>query len=533
MAGDYVATMPDEPSLPGDLTVPAGPTGSERRLELALAAARMGTWTLDVRTGVQTRDAHLNRLLGLPSVESIQPFTEFLTHVHPDDRVTFTAAFDASIHQGVTLNVEFRVVWPDGTTRWLRDQGDVLQVSHGVYMAGACVDVTERKEAEEAVRESEERLRLIVRSATDYAIYTITPDRVVTSWSPGAMAIFGYAAPEIIGRSGDILFTPEDRAAGAPDEETEKARREGRAEDERWHVRKNGSRFYASGVTTPLGPRGSRGFVKVARDLTERKRMEDALREARTRLEEKVVERTRELQAEVAEHVRTEAARTVLQRQMATVQEEERRRIARDLHDQTGQLLAGLALAVKAVGLNGPLPPAAAECLAEVKRMANELGEQVHDLAVRLRPTALDDTGLWSALSELTTQWSSRSGVPVDLQTVGIEEGRLPEEVETAVYRVVQEALTNVAKHAEASQVSVVVSRRQDHVTAIVEDDGHGFEPEAVSQGRLGLVGMRERVEQVGGQLDIESSPGHGTTILVRLPVAPTPLPPVVRSRTD
>ncbi|RYE85678.1 MAG: PAS domain S-box protein, partial [Myxococcales bacterium] len=441
------------------------------------------------------------------------------------------AAFDASIHQGVTLNVEFRVVWPDGTVRWLRDQGDVFQDSGGVYMAGACVDVTERREAEEAVRESEERLRLIVRSATDYAIYTLTPDRIVTTWSPGAVATFGYAASEILGRSGDIVFTPEDRAHGAPEHEVDRARREGRAEDERWHLRKDGSRFYASGVTTPLGPHGSRGFVKVARDLTERKRMEDALREARDRLEEKVIERTTELQAEVAEHVRTEAARTALQRQLTMVQESERRRVARDLHDQTGQLLAGLALAIKAVGLSGPLPPAASERLEEVQRVADELGRQVHALAVRLRPTALDDLGLRAALNQLTTQWAVQSRVSIDLQTVGFESGRLPEEIETVVYRVVQEALTNVTKHAQATQVSVVVSRQGGHAMVMIEDDGRGFVPEAVGQGRLGLVGMRERVEQVGGHLDIESSLGRGTTLLVRLPVAPTPLPPPVEPR--
>ncbi|RYE92030.1 MAG: hypothetical protein EOO75_07595 [Myxococcales bacterium] len=167
---------------------------TERRLDLALTAARMGIWTLDVRTGLHTRDAHLNRLLGQPPAETTRPFADFLSHMHPDDRGACAAAFDASIHQGVTLNVEFRVVWPDGTVRWLRDQGDVFQDSGGVHMAGACVDVTERREAEEAVRESEERLRLIVRSATDYAIYTLTPDRIVTSWSPGAVATFGHAA---------------------------------------------------------------------------------------------------------------------------------------------------------------------------------------------------------------------------------------------------------------------------------------------------------------------------------------------------
>jgi PAS domain S-box-containing protein len=491
---------------------------SEERLRLALTAARMGTWTWDVAADRQTRDPHLNRLLGLDPVETVGPMDEFFARVHPDDRGGVRVAFQLSAASGNGLAVEFRAVWPGGNVRWLRAQGDVVAVGGREHLAGAAVDVSDRREAQESLRASEERLRRVVESATDYAIMTIDPLRRISSWSPGAAALFGYTSAEAIGTPSDLLFTPEDRAAGAPEEEAWQALRYGRAANERWHLRKDGGRFYASGVLTPLGPGGAFGFVKVLRDLTDRKRMEDELRDARDRLEELVAERTAALAAALASLEAEAARRADLARRLATAQEDERRRVARDLHDQTGQLLAGLALAVRAAETAGPLPPAAGERLAEVRRIADDLGRQVHALAVRLRPTALDDVGLEAALGQLVREWAARAGVPIDFETAGLAD-RLPAEAETVLYRVVQEALTNVAKHARATRVSVVVSRHAGTATAAVEDDGVGFDPEAAGAGRLGLVGMRERVTLAGGELDVESAPGAGTTIIARLPI--------------
>ena len=255
---------------------------AEYELRMAQEASRMGIWTLDPDAGVHMRDAIPNRLLGLTPVDSTQPFAEFLSLIHPDDQAAVKAAFDTSVREGRPLGLEFRIIRPDGEVRWLRDQGDIFgSPNGGRSMAGACVDITERREVEDALRASEERLRRIVESATDFAIFTLDADRAVTSWSPGAEATFGWPAAEIIGRPADVLFTPEDRATGIPEAETAAARRNGRARDERWHLRKDGSRFFASGVLAPLGPGGG-GFVKVLRDLTDRKQMEDALaRDAR------------------------------------------------------------------------------------------------------------------------------------------------------------------------------------------------------------------------------------------------------------
>jgi PAS domain S-box-containing protein len=321
--------------------------------------------------------------------------------------------------------------------------------------------VTEVKEAEAALRASEERLRLVVSSATDYAIFTLDSDRRITGWSPGSEAVFGYVEAEVLGGQADILFTPEDRAAGVPQEEVRTALRDGRAADERWHTRKDGSRFFASGVLTRLGDDGSLGLVKVLRDLTDRKRMEDTLREAYDELESRVTERTAELS-------RANEARLELLRRLVRAQEDERRRVSRELHDGLGQELTAMILDLKALEESIPKGSPGRERLQEVEASVARIGRGAHDLAVELRPTALDDIGLDPALATYVTRWSERTGVAADFQALGLDGDRLPPEIETAIYRVVQEAMNNVAKHAEASRVSVILERRRDEVTGLV-----------------------------------------------------------------
>jgi PAS domain S-box-containing protein len=213
-----------------------------------------------------------------------------------------------------------------------------------------------------------------------------------------------------------------------------------------------------------------------------------------------------------------DAAHDQLRRRLVTAQEDERRRVARELHDSVAQLLTALSLGIRGVRDAAPLPPGALECLDDLQRVADELGRQIHDLAGRLRPTALDDLGLEAALGHLVESWSARTGVPVDFQAIGIGSRRLSAEIETVLYRVIQECLTNVARHAHARQVSVVVSCQNGSATAVVEDDGVGLVPSETRRSRLGLTGMHERVNLVGGELNIESTPGAGTTIIARVP---------------
>src|SRR5690606_247348 len=164
-------------------------------------------------------------------------------------------------------------------------------------------DITGRRKSEEALRQSEERMRLLIESAKDYAIYTIDNQRQVVSWSSGAQLIFGYTESEMEGNSGDILFTLEDQQENIPEQEIQNAAREGRAENERWHQRKDGSRFWGSGTTHPVRDEQGKiiGFVKIMRDLTEQRQLQNALRQSeedyRLQLEKEVKLRTAELSA--------------------------------------------------------------------------------------------------------------------------------------------------------------------------------------------------------------------------------------------
>jgi signal transduction histidine kinase len=215
---------------------------------------------------------------------------------------------------------------------------------------------------------------------------------------------------------------------------------------------------------------------------------------------------------DLSERVRRDALRRVV-----AAQELERKRLARELHDETGQALTSILLGLKSVEESADR----AESRAAVGALRELVVQTLHDvrrLAVELRPTALDDFGLMPALERLAESFSEQTGIAVDFQAA-FGEMRLPAEVETALYRIVQEALTNVVKHAGASHVSVVISRKDSAVTAVIEDNGRGFQSRGTDGSGLGLIGMRERLGLLDGRLAIESTQGAGTTIVAEVPL--------------
>jgi signal transduction histidine kinase len=275
----------------------------------------------------------------------------------------------------------------------------------------------------------------------------------------------------------------------------------------------------------------ARLILLAIEDITVRQQAADALHRARDTLEAQVQERTgalveanAALQAEIGEHRQTQQMRQLLLHQLLTTQEDERRHIARELHDQMGQDLTALLLEIKALQEATTADPAIVGRVAQVQVLATQISAEVRTLALQLHAPTLDHIGLVGTLANYVEEWSSRALIPVDIHTTGVEGARLPTQIEMALYRLIQECLTNILKHAQATEVSLIIERRANAVQLIVEDDGVGFDIAAAQQSahtapQLGLIGMQERVAQLGGGFSIESEPGRGTTIIVRIPL--------------
>lgn len=393
-------------------------------------------------------------------------------------------------------------------------------------------DLTDLRRSEDALKFSRERMRVLTESFTDYAIFSTDTEGLIDTWNPGAEKIFGYRDREILGKSADILFTPEDNAKKIPSHEMTKARNEGRASDERWHIRKDGSTFFASGVLVPLYQNDTlTGYAKIASDLTERIQYEADLHQARTDLEARVASRTQALAEtnavllkEMEERAKAEEERLGLLRKLFTIQEDERGRIARDLHDQLGQRLTALRLKIASITTLCGDRTELSETVGRLAEIAETIDREVSFLAWELRPSVLDETDFVTALGNYVKEWTRYSGIFADFNAIAVSEMKIHKDVETNLYRITQEALNNTAKYAQATKVDVILERHEADLLLIIEDNGKGFEiptGDAAKQKKgFGLVGMRERASLIGGSFDIESTDGKGTTVFVRVPLA-------------
>jgi PAS domain S-box-containing protein len=404
------------------------------------------------------------------------------------------------------------------------------------FLGVAFEDVTDRMQAERTLRESEERFRLLIEGVQAYAIFQLDHEGNVVSWNAGAQRLKGYDAAEIIGHHFSIFYPQEDQLKNKPREILALAERQGQTGDEGWRVRKDGSRFWANVVVTALRDANGNllGFAKLTRDTTENRERSEALNKANALLELRVEQRTavltrlnNEMRMEIAErqHAEEELRKSrdqlrALAARLQNVREEERAYIAREIHDELGQACTAIKMDLALIGRKLTKRQTKLKTRVESStQLVDSTIVALRKIASEMRPRTLDDLGLPAALEAQAQEFETRTGIRCRV-TLPPEPLTLDKDRSTAIFRIFQESLTNVARHAHATRVEARIQRENDRIILEVFDNGTGFDPEeAKARHSLGLVGMQERALLLNGEFKVEGVPGSGTAMTLTIPL--------------
>jgi PAS domain S-box-containing protein len=401
---------------------------------------------------------------------------------------------DLALEEGHAEEEGWRVR-KDGSKFWARVTITAVRDATGKLIGYGKVtrDLTQHRREEVALRSSEERSRLFIEAVQDYAIFMLDPEGYVITWNIGAERIKGYKPSEIIGQHFSRFYPEEEIRNDKPAWELDVAAREHRFEVEGWRVRKDGSRFWANVIITAV--RNSAGdllgFIKVTRDSTERMLAQQSLADSRLKLQE------------------SEKSLRNLSLHLLRTQDEERRRIGREIHDSLGQYLSVLKMKLDSMAVNQATPEEINKC----GNLAEECVKEVRTISYLLYPPMLEEMGLKSAIPWYLEGFSKRSGIETTFQAPK-DFGRLSRDAELVLFRVLQESLTNVQRHSGSPTADISISHTDNAVTMQIRDRGKGVPEPILEQGSqdwtgslgVGLRGMSERLRQLGGILQISSN---------------------------
>jgi PAS domain S-box-containing protein len=448
-------------------------------------------------------------LLGYTVEESLADPRLWNRLLHPDDRERMEGVFDRAEDTGEPVDEEYRLVARDGTVKWIHERAVVAieRTTAERLLQGVMYDVTDRRAMEEALSQSEEKYRSFVETTKEW-VWAIDAEGRLTYSNPAVLDILGYSPEELIGRDSLEPVHEEDRRrveAALPGIVAE-----GRGWTEwviRWRHKDGSYRYLESNAVPIIGPSGEVvGFRGSDRDITDRVQAERELRDS--------VELLRQ----------TTRQRQLLLARLQDAQERERQRIAEDIHDDSLQVMTALGLRLDAMCMSAT-DEQHREDLERLAETVRQCIRRLRHLLFELRPTVLDRHGLAAALHLHLDEMEEESGLHVSLENRLIEEP--PEGVRTTLYRIAQEALTNVRKHAQARRVEILLETREGGVFVRVRDDGRGFaapaEPDP-GPGHLGLSAMRERAEMADGWCRVASLPEGGTTVEFWIPVGHQPV---------
>ena len=410
----------------------------------------------------------------------------------------------------------------DGEYRWFLSRALPIRDNEGhvVRWFGTSTDISKERQAEEALRQSEERLRAVFNHTYSF-LALLSMDGTVLDANHVALEGTGFCRNEVIGRKfWETWWASMPEEQQALKASIEKAARGAAVREECYYRLRDGRiRFAERTLNGIQDGNGSVAMIVVSGlDMTEQK-------ELRTTLEEKVGERTRELEQKNLELTKQTEVVSELSGRLLQIQDNERRRIARELHDSVGQSLAALSINISRVRREAErLSPAAAEAMAENAALVEQTSNEIRTISHLLYPPLLDEVGLRSALQWYIDGFRDRSNIQVKLE-LPADFGRLPREFETSLFRIVQECLTNIHRHSGSPTAVIRISRSLGEVKVEVRDKGKGIPAETqirISAGEtsgVGLRGMSERVRQLGGKIEMQSD-GNGTLIAATLPLS-------------
>jgi two-component system, NarL family, sensor histidine kinase UhpB len=450
-------------------------------------------------------DHSIERLWGLTAAELRHDPRLWLQRIHPDDRERVARTLAGP--SGSSWDLDYRVVRDDGSTVRVQDRGRALNRGRSRQVAGRVVDVTRQRLLEERLRFQAQLL-----DGAGEAVTAVDAAGAITSWNPAAAGLLGWSAEEALGSPlVELAFAAAERS------QLRGTLRRVLADGSSWSgelrlQHRDGQEVPARVTLSPLFDAGDEvvGVVAVAFDLS-------ALYAAQARTRE-----SEERQHDLVEQLRR------LTSHLQVVREQEQTRIAREIHDELGQMLTALKLDVawlqrRAAGNASELPAERLrERLAGLAQLVDEALDSVRNVARQLHPPALEDLGLESAIEWLVEEFRTHSGIPCELHS---DLEGLPDDGErdTAAFRILQESLTNVARHAGARHTRVDVSYAGGDLVLVLRDDGVGMPAAALrASTSLGLLGMRERARACGGELSVRRLPRGGTQVRARLPVAPS-----------